>query len=120
MSSTNLTDGKSSLCFFMINCDRNYLKDGEKAGDASNVNQEDAKNLSINLGVSDMKLSVNEISINDKGRRGNNTQRKDMEKMEYKVERMKKINAAKVEEKETKKETKPKNRDSETNEHEDR
>ena len=100
MSSTNLTDGKSSVCFFMINCDRNYLKAGEKAGDASKVKEDDAKNLSTNLGVSTMVIPQRSVSIDEKGRRSDNSQRQDMEKMDYKVERMKKINAAKLKEKE--------------------
>ena len=99
MSSTNLTDGKSSVCFFMINCDRNYLKAGEKAGDASKVKEDDAKNLSTNLGVSTMVIPQRSVSIDEKGRRSDNSQRQDMEKMDYKVERMKKINAAKLKEK---------------------
>ena len=114
MSSTNLTDGKSKVCFFMIS-GRNYLKEGEKAGDASKVKPEDAKNASINLGISDMKLSAKGISVNDKGHRENNSQRQDMEKMDYKVERMKKINAEKLKEKEQK----GKKRESNT-EHDDR
>ena len=99
MSSTNLTDGRSKVCFFMIS-GRNYLKEGEKAGDASKVNPEDAKNLSINLGVSTMVIPQKSVSIDEKGRRSNNSQRKDMEKMDYKKERMEKINAAKLKEKE--------------------
>lgn len=111
MSSTNLTDGKSKVCFFMMNCERNYLKSEEKAGEASKVKKEDAKNLSINLGVSDMVIPQKTISINKEGRRSDNSQRQDMEKMDYKVERMKKINAERL------KETKRK--DSNT-EHDDR
>ena len=103
MSSTNLTDGKSSVCFFMINCDRNYLKAGEKAGDASKVKEDDAKNLSTNLGVSTMVIPQRSVSIDEKGRRSDNSQRQDMEKMDYKIERMKKINAAKLKEKEANK-----------------
>ena len=113
MSSTNLTDGKSRVCFFMIS-GRNYLKEGEKAGDASKVKPEDAKNLPTNLGVSTMVIPVKEdISIDREGHRGDNSQRQDMEKMDYKVERMEKINAAKLKEKEAKK------KDSNT-EHDDR
>ncbi len=99
MSSTNLTDGRSSVCFFMINCERNHLKAGEKAGDATKVNPQDAKNLSTNLGVSTMVIPQRGLMINDKGHRGNGSQRKDMEKMDYKKDRMKKINAAKLQEK---------------------
>jgi len=102
MSSTNLTDGRSKVCFFMIS-GRNYLKDGEKAGDASKVKPEDAKNLSTNLGVSTMVIPDRGLMINDKGHRSNDSQRQDMEKMDYKRERMEKINAAKLKEKETKK-----------------
>ena len=99
MSSTNLTDGKSRVCFFMIS-GRNYLKEGEKAGDASKVKPEDAKNLPTNLGVSTMVIPVKEdISIDREGHRGDNSQRQDMEKMDYKVERMERINAAKLNEK---------------------
>ena len=99
MSSTNLTDGRSSVCFFMINCERNHLKYEKKAGDASKVNPQDAKNLSTNLGVSTMVIPQRGLMINDKGHRGNGSQRQDMEKMDYKKERMKKINAAKLQEK---------------------
>ena len=98
MSSTNLTGG-SSVCFFMINCERDYLKSGEKAGDASKVKKEDAKNLSTDLGVSTMVIPQRSLSIDEKGHRSNNSQRQDMEKMDYKKERMKKINAAKLKEK---------------------
>ena len=103
MSNTNLTDGRSHLCFFMINCERNRLNDGEKAGDASKVNQETAKGLSINLGVSDMVIPTSSLSIDKEGHRGDKSQRKDMEKMDYKVKRMKEINSAKLKGKETKK-----------------
>ena len=112
MSSTNLTDGKSRVCFFMIS-GRNYLKDGEKAGDASKVKPEDAKKLSTNLGVSTMEITAKDTSMDREGHRGDNSQRQDMEKMDYKVERMEKINAAKLKEKEAKK------KDSNT-EHDDR
>ena len=99
MSSTNLTDGRSKVCFFMISS-RNYLKEGEKAGDASKVNPEDVKNLSTNLGVSTMVIPQIGLMIDKKGHRSNNSQRQDMEKMDYKKERMEKINAAKLKEKE--------------------
>ena len=99
MSSTNLTDGKSRVCFFMIS-GRNYLKEGEKAGDASKVKPEDAKNLSTNLGVSTMVILAKDGTIDKEGHRGDNSQRQDMEKMDYKRERMKKINAEKLKEKE--------------------
>ena len=98
MSSTNLTGG-SRICFFMIS-GRNYLKDGEKAGDASTVKPEDAKNLSTDLGVSTMVIPQRTVEIDKEGHRSNQSQRQDMEKMDYKVERMKKINAAKLKEKE--------------------
>ena len=118
MSSTNLTGG-SSVCFFMINCERDYLKSGEKAGDASKVKPEDAKNLSTNLGVSTMVIPVKEdISIDREGHRGDNSQRQDMEKMDYKVERMEKINAAKLNEKKV--ETRKTNSRESNTEHEDR
>ena len=99
MSSTNLTGG-SSVCFFMINCERDYLKSGEKAGDASKVKPEDAKNLSTDLGVSTMVILAKDGTIDKEGHRGDNSQRQDMEKMDYKRERMKKINAEKLKEKE--------------------
>ena len=99
MSSTNLTDGKSRVCFFMIS-GRNYLKEGEKAGDASKVKPEDAKNLSTDLGVSTMVIPAKDGTIDKEGHRGDNSQRQDMEKMDYKRERMKKINAEKLKEKE--------------------
>ena len=99
MSSTNLTDGKSRVCFFMIS-GRNYLKEGEKAGDASKVKPEDAKNLSTDLGVSTMVILAKDGTIDKEGHRGDNSQRQDMEKMDYKRERMKKINAEKLKEKE--------------------
>ena len=98
MSRTQLTGGRS-VCFFMINCERDYLKSGEKAGDASKVKPEDAKNLSTDLGVSTMVIPQRTVEIDKEGHRSNQSQRQDMEKMDYKVERMKKINAAKLQEK---------------------
>ena len=102
MSSTNLTDGRSRVCFFMIS-GRNYLKEGEKAGDASKVKPEDAKNLPTNLGVSTMVIPAKDTSIDREGHRGDNSQRRDMEKMDAKVKRMEKINAAKLREEAAKK-----------------
>ncbi len=118
MSSTNLTDGKSKVCFFMVNCERNYLKSKEKAGSASKVQPEDAKNLSINLGVSDMVIPARDLAIDKQGHRENGSQRQDMEKMDYKVERMEKINAAKLNEKKV--ETRKTNSRESNTEHEDR
>ena len=100
MSSTNLTDGRSKLCFSIVNCERNHLRPGEKPGDATRASKDDAEKLLISLGVSNMQLSARKVAINKAGHRGNNSQRQDMEKMDYKVERMKKINAAKLKEKE--------------------
>ena len=113
MSSTNLTDGRSKLCFSIVNCERNHLRPGEEPGDATRASKDDAEKLLISLGVSNMQLSVRKVAINKEGHRGDNTQRKDTEKMDYKVERMEKINAAKLKEKEAKK------KDSNT-EHDDR
>ena len=118
MSSTNLTDGKSKVCFFMVNCERNYLKSKEKAGSASKVQPEDAKNLSINLGVSDMVIPARDLAIDKQGHRENGSQRQDMEKMDYKVERMEKINVAKLNEKKV--ETRKTNSRESNTEHEDR
>ena len=112
MSSTNLTDERSSVCFFMINCERNHLKAEEKAGDASKVNPEDAKNLSTNLGVSTMVIPQKPVSIDEEGRRSNNSQIKDMKNMDYKRNRMRKINKEKLKEKSTG------NKNPEANEHE--
>ena len=100
MSSTNLTDGRSKLCFSIVNCERNHLRPGEKPGDATRASKNDAEKLLISLGVSDMQLSARKVAINKAGHRGNNSQRQDMEKMDYKVERMKKINEAKLKERE--------------------
>ena len=118
MSSTNLTDERSSVCFFMINCERNHLKAEEKAGDASKVNPEDAKNLSTNLGVSTMVIPQKPVSIDEEGRRSNNSQIKDMGKMDYKRNRMRKINEEIIKEQEqAKKAEKSKNPEA-ANEHE--
>ena len=100
MSSTNLTDGRSELCFSIVIYERNNLRPGERPGDATRTSKNDAEKLLISLGVSDMQLSARKVAINKAGHRGNNSQRQDMEKMDYKVERMKKINAAKLKEKE--------------------
>ena len=100
MSSTNLTDGRSELCFSIVNYERNNLRPGERPGDATRTSKNDAEKLLISLGVSDMQLSARKVAINKAGHRGNNSQRQDMEKMDYTVESMKKINAAKIKEKE--------------------
>ena len=100
MSSTNLTDGRSELCFSIVIYERNNLRPGERPGDATRTSKNDAEKLLISLGVSDMQLSARKVAINKAGHRGNNSQRQDMEKMDYKVERMKKINEAKLKEKE--------------------
>ena len=97
MSSTNLTDGRSKVCFFMIS-GRNYLKEGEKAGDASTVKPEDAKAVSTSLGISTMNISVRNIAIDKQGHRENGSQRQDIEGMPSKIERMEKINAEKLKE----------------------
>lgn len=112
MSSTNLTDGRSKLCFSIVNCERNHLRPGEKPGDATRASKDDAEKLLISLGVSNMQLSARKVAINKEGHRGDNTQRKDTEKMDYKVERMKRINAEKLKEKSTG------NKNPEANEHE--
>ena len=97
MSSTNLTDGKSKVCFFMIS-GRNHLKEGEKAGDASKVKPEDAKDLPISLGVSDMVIPARNLTLDKQGHRENGSQRQDIEKINYKIERMARINAEKSQE----------------------
>ena len=98
MSSTNLTDGTSRVCFFMINCDRNRLEAGEKVGGASTVKSEDAKQLSTNLGVSTMETHVKGISVDKSGHRGDGSQRQDMEGIDNKLDRMKRINEEKSKE----------------------
>ena len=101
MSSTNLTDGKSKVCFFMIS-GRNYLKEGEKAGDASKVKPKDAKKVSTSLGISTMDISARNIAIDKQGHRGNGSKIQNIEGMSSKVERMERINAAKLNEKKVK------------------
>ena len=79
MSSTNLTDKKSKVCFSIINCQRNRLRPDEEYGDATKTS--DPYQSTVALGISDMQLKNTTIIINSKGHRGNNTQRKDMEKI---------------------------------------
>ena len=118
MSSTNLTDGRSKLCFSIVNCERNHLRPGEKPGDATRASKDDAEKLLISLGVSNMQLSVRKVAINKEGHRGDNTQIKDMGKMDYKRNRMRKINEEIIKEQEqAKKAEKSKNPEA-ANEHE--
>ena len=65
MSSTNLTDGRSKLCFSIVNCERNHLRPGEKPGDATRASKDDAEKLSISLGVS-IKRGIEEIIHKEK------------------------------------------------------
>ena len=98
MSSTNLTDKKSKVCFSIINCQRNRLRPDEEYGDATKTS--DPYQSTVALGISDMQLKNTTIIINSKGHRGNNTQRKDMKKMDYKRKRMEKINEETIKEQE--------------------
>ena len=98
MSSTNLTNGRDTVYFFMVNPEKNHLKSQEKPGDASKVKPEDAKDLSISLGVSDMVIPARNLALDKQGHRENGSQRQDMESIDYKIERMERINAEKSQE----------------------
>lgn len=99
MSSTSLTNGKSELFFSMVNFEKNHLKPEEKNGEATRATGKPGDML-VTAGISSMEIPVNgNITIDRQGNRSDGSKRKDMEGYEGKVERMEKINAAKLAEK---------------------
>ena len=92
MSNTNLTDG-SQLCFCYLNCERNYLKDGEKPGDATKI--EEKGDLSVAKGVSPMDITANSVVIDENGNRDDGTKILDNAEVGKKRARMKEFNKVK-------------------------
>lgn len=95
MNNPNLTEGKrkSDITCYMINCQRNNLKPGEKPGDASKVKREEAGELLIDLGLSNMVIPTTSLIVSKSGKRTDNSEIKDKASIEEKAKRMEKINA---------------------------
>ena len=111
MSNTNLTGKKRSIVTWTIfTTQQKEIGKVQKPGES--INSINDNRLKVVAGQQPMEISANNIRINEEGQRSNGIKRKDMKNMDYKRNRMRKINKEKLKEKSTG------NKNPEANEHE--